>query len=82
MATKGAARLDRNQTQMEKLRLFQPEHSIRLKQKRIEIKAIKQIKDIHRAQLPTYMKLSGIDTGLLINFNAEKLKDGIQRFKL
>jgi len=47
----------------------------------IELKAVEQIKGIHKAQLLTYMKLSGIDTGLLINFNVETLKKGIQRFK-
>ena len=48
----------------------------------IELKAVEEIKHIHKAQLLTYMKLSGIDTGLLINFNVERLKDGIQRFKI
>ena len=48
----------------------------------IELKAVEEIKGIHKAQLLTYMKLSGIDTGLLINFNVERLKDGIQRFKI
>ena len=48
----------------------------------IELKAVEEIKGIHKAQLLTYMKLSGIDTGLIINFNVERLKDGIKRFKL
>ena len=48
----------------------------------IELKAVDQIKGIHKAQLLTYMKLSGMETGLLINFNVRILKDGIQRFKL
>ena len=48
----------------------------------IELKAVGQIKKIHKAQLLTYMKLSQIDTGLLINFNVKRLKEGIQRFKL
>ena len=48
----------------------------------IELKAVDQIKGIHKAQLLTYMKLSGMETGLLINFNVRRLKDGIQRFKL
>jgi GxxExxY protein len=33
-------------------------------------------------QLLTYMKLAGVKTGLLINFNVTKLKDGIERFVL
>ena len=48
----------------------------------IELKAVDEIKGIHKAQLLTYMKLAGLDTGLLINFNVERLKDGIQRFKI
>lgn len=36
----------------------------------------------HEAQLLTYMKLSGLKTGLLMNFNVRKLKDGIRRFVL
>ena len=47
----------------------------------VELKSIEEIKEIHRAQLLTYMKLSGISTGLLINFNVKQLKDGIERFK-
>ena len=37
-----------------------------------------QLKEI-KAQLLTYMKISGIKTGLLINFNTQSLKDGIRR---
>ncbi len=48
----------------------------------IEIKAVDAIADIHKAQLMTYMKLSGIKIGLLINFNVLKLKDGIVRWIL
>ncbi len=40
---------------------------------KIELKAVAEIKGIHKAQLLTYMKLSGMDTGLLINFNVERL---------
>lgn len=48
----------------------------------LELKAVESIHELHRAQLLAYMKLSRIDTGLLINFNAVLLKHGIQRFKL
>jgi len=48
----------------------------------IELKAVDKIKGIHEAQLLTYMKLCGINIGLLINFNVQRLKDGIQRFKI
>jgi len=48
----------------------------------IELKSVKKIRGIHEAQLLTYMKLSGLKTGLLMNFNVRKLKDGIRRFVL
>ena len=48
----------------------------------LELKAVDEIRAIHKAQLLTYMKLSGIGTGLLINFNVQRLADGIERFKL
>lgn len=48
----------------------------------LELKAIEEVKPIHHAQILTYMKISGISTGLLINFNVKLLKDGIKRFKL
>ena len=45
----------------------------------LELKAVEKVMGIHKAQLLTYMKLSGISTGLLINFNVKKLVDGIER---
>lgn len=45
----------------------------------LEIKSIDALLPIHEAQLITYMKLSGLRVGLLINFNVEVLKDGIVR---
>jgi GxxExxY protein len=48
----------------------------------LEIKAVERILPVHEAQLLTYMKLSGIRTGLLLNFNAAVLKDGIRRLAL
>ena len=48
----------------------------------IELKAVEEIKGIHEAQLLTYMKLACIKTGLLINFNVTKLKNGIKRYVL
>ncbi len=45
----------------------------------IEIKAVEGLNDIHLAQVLTYLKLSGIKLGLLMNFNVLKLKDGIRR---
>jgi GxxExxY protein len=48
----------------------------------LELKAIEEIRGIHKAQLLTYMKLASINIGLLINFNVRRLSNGIQRFKL
>jgi len=48
----------------------------------VELKAVSEIKDIFKAQILSYMKLSSISTGLLINFNVKLLKNGIHRFKL
>ena len=48
----------------------------------IELKAIERILPIHEAQLLTYMKLSEIGTGLILNFNTKVLKDGIKRMIL
>ena len=48
----------------------------------VELKAVEHVLGIHQAQLLTYMKLAGIRTGLLINFNVSVLKDGLQRFVL
>lgn len=45
----------------------------------VEIKSIEKLLPIHKAQLMSYLKLSGCKVGLLINFNVEVLKDGIQR---
>jgi GxxExxY protein len=48
----------------------------------VEIKSIERLLPLHGAQLLTYMKLSRIGTGLLLNFNAILLKDGIKRMVL
>ncbi len=48
----------------------------------IELKAVQEVLGIHEAQLLTYMKLAQIQIGLLINFNVERLKDGLRRFVL
>ena len=45
----------------------------------VELKAIDKLAPIHAAQLLTYLKLSGIKVGLLINFNVLHLKDGLKR---
>ena len=45
----------------------------------IEIKSVEELAPIHKAQLLTYLKLSKIKLGLLLNFNTVDLKEGIQR---
>ena len=45
----------------------------------IEIKSVEALAPIHKAQLLTYLKMSTIKVGLLINFNTVDLKKGIQR---
>lgn len=44
-----------------------------------EIKAIEKTAPLHEAQLLTYLKISGLRLGFLINFNVLHLKDGIKR---
>ena len=45
----------------------------------LELKTVEHLLPVHEAQLLTYLKLSGIRTGLLLNFNVKLLKDGIKR---
>ena len=45
----------------------------------LELKAVDQVESIHEAQLLTYLKLSDLKLGILINFNVPLLKDGITR---
>ena len=45
----------------------------------VELKSVDQVKDIHKKQLLTYLKLTNNLLGLLINFNEILLKDGITR---
>ncbi|UYV12553.1 MAG: GxxExxY protein [Phycisphaera sp.] len=45
----------------------------------VELKAIEKLLLIHEAQLLTYLKLSGLSTGLILNFNTPYLRDGIIR---
>ena len=45
----------------------------------VEIKAVDQIAPIHKAQLMTYLKLSGMKVGLLLNSNEKDIRKGINR---
>jgi len=48
----------------------------------LEMKTVERLMPIHEAQILTYLKLSGIRTGLLLNFNSPALKDGMRRIML
>ena len=48
----------------------------------VELKTVERLLPIHEAQMLTYLKLSGIRIGLLLNFNTSVLKDGIRRMLL
>jgi GxxExxY protein len=45
----------------------------------LELKSCERIEPIHKAQLLTYLRLSGFNLGLLLNFNVSVMKDGIIR---
>ena len=45
----------------------------------VELKAMERLTRVHEAQLLSYLKLSGKQIGLLINFNIARLRDGIKR---
>lgn len=45
----------------------------------VELKSVEKVVDIHKKQLLTYLKISGLRLGLLINFNVPLIKDGITR---
>ena len=45
----------------------------------IELKSVDRLSPVHEAQLLTYLKLSGLPVGLLVNFNVPILKQGLRR---
>ena len=45
----------------------------------IELKAIEKVLPVHKKQLMTYLRLTGLKLGLLVNFNERLIKDGIER---
>jgi GxxExxY protein len=46
----------------------------------VEVKSIEQTLPVHKAQVLTYLQLTGCPAGLLINFNVARLIDGVTRF--
>ena len=45
----------------------------------LELKSCEKIEPVHKAQLLTYLKLSGLNVGLLLNFNVPVMREGIVR---
>lgn len=45
----------------------------------VELKSVEQVKEVHKKQLLTYLRLAEKELGLLINFNVALLKDGVTR---
>jgi GxxExxY protein len=48
----------------------------------VEVKTVQKLAPIHEAQLLSYLRLANIERGLLINFHAYRLIDGIKRLSL
>ena len=48
----------------------------------VELKTVEAFKDVHLAQVLTYLRLSGNKVGLLLNFYVKSFKDGIKRISL
>jgi GxxExxY protein len=48
----------------------------------VEIKSVERIDPIHTAQMLTYLQVTGLRTGLVLNFNSALLKNGVRRFLL
>ena len=45
----------------------------------VELKACEQLAEVHRSQLITYLTITGLTVGLLVNFNTARLVDGVKR---
>lgn len=45
----------------------------------VELKAVERIQDVHKAQLLSYLRISHLPLGFLINFNTTRLRDGLHR---
>jgi GxxExxY protein len=48
----------------------------------VEIKSVEQLHPVHEAQVVSYMRVTGVRAGLLVNFNVPLLKQGIRRIVL
>ncbi len=45
----------------------------------IELKAVRRVVEVHLSQLLTYVRLTGLPVGLILNFNVARLTDGVRR---
>ena len=45
----------------------------------VEVKAVERLNPVHEAQLLSYLRMTDIKLGLLINFNMRMLRDGVKR---
>jgi GxxExxY protein len=45
----------------------------------VEVKAVERLHPVHEAQLLSYLRMTGLKLGLLINFNMKMLRDGVKR---
>ena len=52
------------------------------KQILVEVKAVEKVAQVHEAQVLTYLRHTGLHTGLLFNFNSPLLRDGIKRLSM
>lgn len=48
----------------------------------VEVKSVAELAPAHEAQIRTYLRMSGLRVGLLMNFNAARLIDGLRRFAM
>ena len=48
----------------------------------IEVKSVERFDPVHAAQVLTYLRLTGLKVGLLLNFNSKLLTDGLRRYIL
>ncbi len=48
----------------------------------VEMKAVESLAKVHTAQLLTYLKVTGVHLGFLMNFNVAQIKNGICRYVL
>ena len=48
----------------------------------VEVKSVSDMHSVHLSQLSTYLKLSGLRTGILLNFNVKNMREGIRRINV